>query len=93
MRRILRTFASPPACVPPSSAHRSTFAVAGKITDALTAYNEAVRRLSIGKVGVLSIGQRIRNLGVKTKKPMPSMLIDGVSIAPPSDDSEESIEA
>jgi DNA recombination protein RmuC len=66
--------------------------VAGKITDALTAHNEAVRRLSIGKGGALSIGQRIRNLGVKTKKPMPSMLIDGVSIVPPSEDSEESIE-
>jgi ABC-type branched-subunit amino acid transport system ATPase component len=41
--------------------------------------------------GVLSIGQRIRNLGVKTKKPIPSMLIDGVSIAPESEDSEENV--
>jgi len=66
--------------------------VAEKIADALTAHNEAVRRLSTGKGNALSIGQRIRNLGVKTKKPMPSMLVDGVSLAPPSEDSEESIE-
>ena len=65
--------------------------VAGKIADALTAHNEAVKRLSTGKGNALSIGQRIRNLGVKTKKPMPSMLVDGVSLAPASDDSEENV--
>jgi DNA recombination protein RmuC len=65
--------------------------VAGKIADALTAHNEAVRRLSTGKGNALSIGQRIRNLGVKTKKPMPSMLVDGVSIAAATGDSEESV--
>ena len=65
--------------------------VAERITEALTAHNEAVKRLSTGKGNALSIGQRIRNLGVKTKKPMPSMLVDGVSLAPPSEDSEESI--
>jgi hypothetical protein len=30
-------------------------------------------------------------LGVKTKNAMPSMLIDGVSITPPIEDSEENI--
>lgn len=65
--------------------------VAEKITDALTAHNEAVRRLSTGKGNALSIGQRIRNLGVKTKKPMPSMLVDGVSLAAPTEDSDENI--
>ena len=65
--------------------------VAEKIADALTSHNEAVKRLSTGKGNALSIGQRIRNLGVKTKKPMPSMLVDGVSLAPPTEDSEESI--
>ena len=65
--------------------------VAEKITDALTAHNEAVRRLSTGKGNALSIRQRIRNLGVKTKKPMPSMLVDGVSLAAPTEDSDENI--
>ena len=65
--------------------------VAERITEALTAHNEAVKRLSTGKGNALSIGQRIRNLGVKTKKPMPPMLVDGVSLAPLSEDSEESI--
>ena len=65
--------------------------VAERITEALTAHNEAVKRLSTGKGNALSIGLRIRNLGVKTKKPMPSMLVDGVSLALPSEDSEESI--
>ena len=65
--------------------------VAERITEALTAHNEAVKRLSTGKGNALSIGQRIRNLGVKTKKPMPSMLVDGVSVVPPSEDSEEDV--
>jgi DNA recombination protein RmuC len=65
--------------------------VATKITDALNAHNEAVKRLSIGKGNALSIGVRIRSLGVKTKNATPSMLIDGVSITPPIEDSEENI--
>ena len=65
--------------------------VAEKITDALNAHNEAVKRLSTGKGNALSIGQRIRSLGVKTKRPMPSMLVDGVSLAPPTEDSEENV--
>ncbi len=65
--------------------------VAERIAEALTAHNEAVKRLSTGKGNALSIGHRIRNLGVKTKKPMPSMLVDGVSLAVPTEDSEESI--
>jgi DNA recombination protein RmuC len=63
--------------------------VAERITEALTAHNEAVKRLSTGKGNALSIGQRIRSLGVKTKKPMPSMIVDGVSLAASSEDTEE----
>jgi DNA recombination protein RmuC len=66
--------------------------VAQKISDAQAAHSDAIRRLSTGKGNALSIGQRIRNLGVKTKKPMPSMLVEGVSLPAPSEDSEESIE-
>jgi DNA recombination protein RmuC len=65
--------------------------VAEKIASALNAHNEAVRRLSTGKGNALSIGEHIRSLGVKTKKPMPSMLVDGVSIAASTEDFEENV--
>jgi DNA recombination protein RmuC len=66
-------------------------AVAEKIAGALNAHNEAVRRLSTGKGNALSVGEHIRSLGVKTKRPMPSMLVDGVSIAAATEDFEENI--
>lgn len=65
--------------------------VAEKISGALTAHNEAVKRLSMGKGNALSIGERIRTLGVKTKRPMPTMLVDGVPTTPPTEDSEENL--
>ena len=40
----------------------------------------AVKRLSTGKGNALSLGERIRGLGVKTKRPMPAMLVDKVAI-------------
>ena len=55
--------------------------VAEKITAALGAHNEAVKRLSSGRGNPLSIGARIRSLGVKPKRPMPAMLADGGMIA------------
>jgi DNA recombination protein RmuC len=51
--------------------------VAEKITAALNAHNDAVKRLSTGRGNALSIGARIRSLGVKPKRPMPAMLADG----------------
>jgi DNA recombination protein RmuC len=54
--------------------------VAEKMADANAAHNEAVKRLSTGRGNLLSIGERIRTLGVKSK-PMPAMLVDGVAIA------------
>jgi DNA recombination protein RmuC len=66
--------------------------VAEKITGALNAHNEAVKRLSTGKGNALSIGERIRSLGVKTKRPMPSMLVDSLPITPTTGEFEESIE-
>ena len=50
--------------------------VAEKINAALSAHNGAVKRLSAGRGNVLSIGARMRDLGVKTKRPIPSMLVD-----------------
>ncbi len=55
--------------------------VTEKITAAMSAHNEAVRRLSTGRGNALSIGARIRSLGVKPKRPMPAMLADGGMIA------------
>ena len=65
--------------------------VTERISGALDAHNEAVKRLSTGKGNALYIGERIRSLGVKTKRPMPAMLVDGVPITAPDDDSPENI--
>jgi DNA recombination protein RmuC len=54
--------------------------VGDKISAALETHNDAVKRLSSGKGNALSIGQRIVDLGVKTTRPIPS-LIDGISVA------------
>ena len=61
--------------------------VAEKITGALTAHNEAMKRFSTGKGNALSIGERIRSLGAKTKGPMPTVLVDGVLVGGSLDDS------
>src|SRR6516165_2289756 len=55
--------------------------VAEKITAALNTHNEAVKRLSTGRRNALSIGIRMRELGVKAKRQMPAMLGDGGVIA------------
>jgi DNA recombination protein RmuC len=67
--------------------------VAEKIKAALEAHYAAVKRLSTGRQNVLTIGERIRSLGVSTRKEPPTMLIEGVSTAAVSDDSEESTPA
>jgi DNA recombination protein RmuC len=54
--------------------------VAEKINAALAAHNDAVKRLSTGRGNALSVGERIRSLGVKSRRPMPAMLVDGVAI-------------
>jgi DNA recombination protein RmuC len=64
--------------------------VAEKINAALSAHNGAVKRLSAGRGNVLSIGARMRDLGVKTKRPIPAMLVDGSLI---SATAEEFVEA
>jgi DNA recombination protein RmuC len=51
--------------------------VTEKINAALSAHNGAVKRLSAGRGNVLSIGARMCDLGVKTKRPIPAMLVDG----------------
>jgi DNA recombination protein RmuC len=55
--------------------------VAEKISAALNTHNEAVKRLSTGRGNVLAIGARMRELGVKAKRPIPAMLVDGGVIA------------
>ena len=49
----------------------------------------AMKRLSFGRGNALSIGERIRNLGVKTKKAMPSMLVEDVPVVAQAEDSDE----
>jgi DNA recombination protein RmuC len=54
--------------------------VAEKMAAANAAHNSAVKRLSTGRGNALSLGERIRGLGVKAK-PMPAMLVDGAEVA------------
>ena len=61
--------------------------VTDKMRNALEAHNEAVKRLSTGKGNALSLGERIRDLGVRTKRPMPTVLVDDVSIAASTENS------
>jgi hypothetical protein len=60
--------------------------VTEKIAAALEAHNEALKRLSSGRGNVLSIGARIRSLGVKTKRSTPAIRIDGIAIAAEDDE-------
>ena len=64
--------------------------VAEKMADANSAHNEAVKRLSTGRGNLLSIGERIRTLGVKSK-PMPAMLVDGAMVAAPEPFADDEI--
>lgn len=61
---------------------------AAKIGTALAAHNSAVKRLATGRGNVLSLDERIRALGVCTKRSMPTTLVDGASISPPDDAAE-----
>ena len=66
--------------------------VTEKITGALSDHQtEAVKRLSTGKGNALSIGERIRSLGVKTKRSMPTMLVDDVPITATTEDADEDV--
>jgi DNA recombination protein RmuC len=49
---------------------------ADKIQAALDAHNEAVKRLSTGKGNALSLGERMRALGVATRRPAPVFIED-----------------
>lgn len=51
--------------------------VAERMNYALAAHSDAVKRLSTGKGNVLSLGERIRSLGAKTKAPMPAVNVGG----------------
>lgn len=64
--------------------------VAEKMADANAAHNEAVKRLSTGRGNLLSVGERIRTLGVKSK-PMPAMLVDGATVVAPEPFTDDEI--
>jgi len=63
--------------------------VAEKISIALSTHNEAIKRLATGKGNALTLGERIRALGVKTKRSAPSMLVDGVALPAATRESDE----
>jgi DNA recombination protein RmuC len=65
--------------------------VADKMTVALGAHGEAMKRLFTGRGNALSIGDRIKGLGVKVKQP-PHVLIDGVPMVLAGTEGDESIE-
>jgi DNA recombination protein RmuC len=56
--------------------------VAEKLADAGAAHNSAVKRLSTGRGNALAIGDRILKLGVKSRRPIPAVLVDGAAVAP-----------
>jgi hypothetical protein len=43
------------------------------------------KRLATGRGNAVSIGDRIRSLGVKTRRPTPMMLLDDALIPPETD--------
>jgi DNA recombination protein RmuC len=63
--------------------------VAEKITAALNTHNEAVKRLSTGRGNVRSIGARMLELGVKAKRPIPPMLVEGGVVGPTTEEFAE----
>lgn len=51
---------------------------AEKMAGASQAHSEAMKRLSTGRGNVLAIGKRICSLGVQTRKPVPSIVVEDV---------------
>jgi DNA recombination protein RmuC len=54
--------------------------VAEKMNAAMSAHNDAVKRLSTGRGNALLLGERIRQLGVKTKRQVPAVMVDGLPV-------------
>lgn len=63
--------------------------VSDKLTAALNIHYEAMKRLATGRGNALSIGDRIKSLGVKTKKATPSILVNGVAITAGNSEPDE----
>lgn len=55
--------------------------VEDKMGDALEAQRNAIKRLSTGKGNALTLGERIKSLGVKTRRPAPTIQVEGIPIA------------
>ncbi|HEX5318094.1 MAG TPA: DNA recombination protein RmuC [Stellaceae bacterium] len=60
--------------------------VGAKLADAAAAHNEALKRLATGRGNALSVGERIRKLGVKSRREMPSVSVDGLLLTPAAED-------
>lgn len=56
-------------------------AVGDRLSAASEAHNQALKRLSSGRGNVLSTGERLRGMGVKTRRAAPALLVDGLTLA------------
>jgi DNA recombination protein RmuC len=66
--------------------------VAEKMADAAGAHNQAVKRLSTGRGNALSLGERIRTLGAKSR-PMPAVLVDGATVTAEAEENSQTADA
>lgn len=67
--------------------------VGEKMRCAVDAHNEAIKRLGTGKGNALSIGERMRQLGVRPRRPVPAMLVDGLPMIVETEGEAELIES
>ena len=67
--------------------------VSRKMHAAATAHNEAMKKLSSGKGNVLSRAQKLKSLGVASRKNMPLVIIDGEGQQIEDDDEESELES
>lgn len=65
-------------------------AVSDKMQAAMATHEGAVKRLSTGKGNALSIGERIKMLGVKTRRAAPALAVNGIPLM--GADEEDTIE-
>lgn len=56
--------------------------VAASLGKALALHNQAMKRLAAGKGNVLTLGERVKELGASSPKPFPPVLVDGVDVSP-----------
>jgi DNA recombination protein RmuC len=66
--------------------------VSRKLQAAAISHNEAMKKLSSGQGNALSRAQKLKSLGVASKKTLPAVLIEGESHTIPDDDAEAELQ-